>query len=169
MHNSNEPTDKKVQLEDLLRFKQAEQPDAAYWSRFDRELHQRMLHTLVKKDPLYRQVLRAFTGKLFPVGMLATATAALAIVVGLPSPQSVSTSQPVLVTLPASAEASVVSISHVEVVDYAIDAISVGEADFQRDFGMDRMESSELSQADYSVQDVAAPRSGGPMLASLTF
>lgn len=169
MLKPNESTDNKnLQLEDLLRFKQAERPDAAYWSRFDRELHQRMLHTLVKKDPLYRQVLRAFTGKLFPVGMLATATAALAIVVGVPSTQPVPTTQPALASQPASLESSNVSISHVEVVDYAIDAISVGEGDFQRDFGMDRMEASDLSQADYSVQD-AASRAGGAMLASLTF
>ena len=168
MLKPNESTDKDVQLEDLLRFKQSERPDAAYWSRFDRELHQRMLHTLVKKDPLYRQVLRAFTGKLFPVGMLATATAALAIVVGLPSTEKVQAAQPAFADLPHSSEASVVSISNIEVVDYAIDSISVGEGEFQRDFGMDRMETSELSQEDYSVQD-AASRAGGAMLASLTF
>ena len=169
MHKSNEPTDKKVQLEDLLRLKQAERPDAAYWSRFDRELHQRMLHTLVKKDRLYRQILRGLTGRLFPAGLLATATAALAIVVGLPTTEQAPVGQPAYVALSQTADAPVVSISNVEVIDYTIEAIGVGEADFQRDFGMDRMEASILPQTDYSVQDAAAPRTGGAVLASLTF
>ena len=69
MLKPNESTDNKnLQLEDLLRFKQAERPDAAYWSRFDRELHQGMLHTLVKKDPLYPASPSRFHRKVVPGG-----------------------------------------------------------------------------------------------------
>ena len=164
-----------VQLEDLLRFKQAERPDAAYWNRFDRELHQRMLKTLVKKDPFYRQVFRGLTGRLFPAGLLASATAALALLALAPifEPSSVAVPVPVPVPLAASsprvpAADSAVPVPGVEVVDYAIDSISVGEGDFQQDFGMDRVEATGFTQADYSVQEAAA-RTGGAMLASLTF
>lgn len=162
-----------VQLEDLLRFKQAERPDAAYWNRFDRELHQRMLKTLVKKDPFYRQVFRGLTGRLFPAGLLASATAALALLALAPIFEPSSVAVPVPVPLAAStprvpAPDSAVPVPGVEVVDYAIDSISVGEGDFQQDFGMDRVEATGFTQADYSVQEAAA-RTGGAMLASLTF
>ena len=73
LNHKKDLTKKDLQLEELLRFKRAERPDEAYWNRFDRELHQRMLQTLVKKDPFHRQVLRAFAGKRFPVGLLTAA------------------------------------------------------------------------------------------------
>ena len=48
------------QLEALLRLKRSENPDAQFWERFDAELHQRMLRTLVQKEPWYRQLYYAF-------------------------------------------------------------------------------------------------------------
>lgn len=55
---------KKIQVEDLLRMKRAERPDPAFWERFDRELHERMLQTLVKKEPWYLQTFRALSGRI---------------------------------------------------------------------------------------------------------
>ena len=63
------------QLEALLRLKRSENPDAQFWERFDAELHQRMLRTLVKKEPWYRQLYYAFLRpkvQLFCAASLAT-------------------------------------------------------------------------------------------------
>ena len=45
------PSDKKspVSIEDLLRLKTAERPDAEFWSHFERELRQKQLTALVRK------------------------------------------------------------------------------------------------------------------------
>lgn len=196
LNHKKDPTKKDLQLEELLRFKRAERPDEAYWNRFDRELHQRMLQTLVKKDPFHRQVLRAFAGKRFPVGLLTAATAAVALVAIGPFSQhqpsiymegflAASTPQSAVAAPLGSADADADAdamnptnaanaanaanvVEGVEFVDYTIESIGVGEETFQQDFGMDRMVAAELSQADYSFQE-AAPRSGRTMLASLTF
>ena len=53
-HSQQPETD--IDLDQLLRLKRSERPDDAFWSQFDRELHQRMLQTLVKRDPWYVQV-----------------------------------------------------------------------------------------------------------------
>ena len=58
MADTNNAHDKEVKVEDLLRLKRAERPSEAFRNTFDRELHQRMLQTLVKKDPWYVQGLR---------------------------------------------------------------------------------------------------------------
>ena len=66
----------KPQLEALLHLKRSEKPDAQFWERFDSELHQRMLQTLVKKEPWYRQSYYAFLRpkvQLFLAASLATA------------------------------------------------------------------------------------------------
>jgi hypothetical protein len=49
-----------LQVDALLRLKRLEKPDAQFWERFDAELHQRMLQTLVQKEPWYRQLYYAF-------------------------------------------------------------------------------------------------------------
>lgn len=59
-------------VEALLRFKRAEKPDAAFWGRFDAELHQRMLQTLVKKEPWYRQFYYAMLAPKAQLGMAAS-------------------------------------------------------------------------------------------------
>ncbi|NBB78168.1 MAG: hypothetical protein GVY36_01800 [Verrucomicrobia bacterium] len=64
MPDSNQARQNEVKVEDLLRLKRAERPDATFWNHFDRELHQRMLQTLVKKDPWYVQVMRGLTGRI---------------------------------------------------------------------------------------------------------
>jgi ribosomal protein S10 len=66
------------QVETLLRLKRSENPDAQFWERFEAELHQRMLRTLVQKEPWYRQLYYAslrpkvqlfFTASLATVGV----------------------------------------------------------------------------------------------------
>lgn len=45
-----------VDVGDLLRLKRHERPDEAYWARFDRELHEKTLRTLVKQRPQARSI-----------------------------------------------------------------------------------------------------------------
>lgn len=81
-HNSRH---KEVKVEDLLRLKRAERPDDAFWNSFDRELHQRMLQTLVKKDPWYVQVLRGVTGRIAQTTAVGAAAALLAVMLVRPA------------------------------------------------------------------------------------
>ena len=83
MAHTNNAHEKEVKVEDLLRLKRAERPSEVFWNTFDRELHQRMLQTLVKKDPWYVQVLRGVSGRIARTA--AVAAAVLAAVVMRPA------------------------------------------------------------------------------------
>ncbi len=84
-HNSHQNHQKEVKVEDLLRLKRAERPDDAFWNTFDKELHQRMLQTLVKKDPWYVQLLRAVSGRIAQTTAVGAAAAFLALMVVRPA------------------------------------------------------------------------------------
>ena len=49
-----------VSVEDLLRVKCCERPDAVVWSTFQRELHEKSLKTLVAKPSLFDRLLNRF-------------------------------------------------------------------------------------------------------------
>lgn len=85
MANINKAREKEVKVEDLLRLKRAERPDDAFWDTFDRELHQRMLQTLVKKDPWYVQLLRGVSGRIAQTVTVGAAAAFLAMIVVRPA------------------------------------------------------------------------------------
>jgi hypothetical protein len=85
MADTNNAREKEIKVEDLLRLKRAERPDANFWNTFDRELHQRMLQTLVKKDPWYVQVLRAVSGRIAQTTAIGAAAACLALVLVRPA------------------------------------------------------------------------------------
>jgi hypothetical protein len=85
MADTNSAHDKEVKLEELLRLKRAERPSEAFWNTFDRELHQRMLQTLVKKDPWYVQVLNGISGRMAQTAAVGAAAAFLAIMVVRPA------------------------------------------------------------------------------------
>lgn len=79
MANKHNQSSEKPSLEEVLRFKQAEQPTEAFWNQFDRELHQRMLRTLVKKDPWPIQLMRGLTGRMAQTSAVAAVVAFLAV------------------------------------------------------------------------------------------
>jgi hypothetical protein len=85
MAHLNKAHQKEVKLEELLRMKRAEKPDKAFWSDFDRELHQRMLRTLVRKDPWYIQLLRALSGRISQTTAVVAAAAVVAMMVVRPA------------------------------------------------------------------------------------
>jgi len=85
MADINKAQEKEVTVEDLLHLKRAERPDEAFWGTFDRELHQRMLQSLVKKDPWYVQVLRGVSGRIAQTTAVGAAAAFLAAVMLRPA------------------------------------------------------------------------------------
>ena len=85
MADINSAHKKEVKVEDLLRLKRAERPSEVFWDTFDRELHQRMLQTLVKKDPWYVQVLRSVSGRIAQTAAVGAAAAFLALMVMRPA------------------------------------------------------------------------------------
>ena len=85
MADTNNSHEKEVKVEDLLRLKRAERPGEVFWNTFDRELHQRMLQTLVKKDPWYVQVLRGVSGRIAQTAAVGAAAVFLALMVMRPA------------------------------------------------------------------------------------
>lgn len=85
MADTNNAHQKEVKVEDLLRLKRSERPDQAFWSNFDRELHQRMLQTLVKKDPWYMQLIHGLSGRIAQTAAVGAAAAFLAMMVVRPA------------------------------------------------------------------------------------
>ena len=85
MADINSAHKKEVKVEDLLRLKRAERPGEVFWNTFDRELHQRMLQTLVKKDPWHVQVLRGVSGRIAQSAAVGVAAVLLAMMVVRPA------------------------------------------------------------------------------------
>lgn len=85
MADTNNSHEKEVKVEDLLRLKRAERPGEVFWNTFDSELHQRMLQTLVKKDPWYVQVLRGVSGRIAQTVAVGAAAVFLALMLMRPA------------------------------------------------------------------------------------
>ena len=162
-----------INVGDLLRLKRSERPSDQFWNEFDRELHQRMLQALVKKDPWYLQVMRAFSGRILQSTAIAAAAVVIAMVVVRPVfqpitvPNSVAVAQaPVLEVLSASVEVAMAELSLAEVVglatvpDYQTDVISVeaasSDVNFVRDFGMASIQVALYDASVYSTESAHA-------------
>lgn len=164
---------KKVSVEELLRLKRAERPDDVFWGDFDRELHQRMLQTLVKKDPLHLQVWRALSGRFTQSVGVACAAAVLALMVVRPAfirtaPTNVSVAQAqhtvTSVAAPVEVAMSELDVSSIEAArDYRIEGITADvespDAAFTRDFGMEGF--ALALDGDYSSDAASARPSFG--------
>lgn len=165
MADKNNAHDKEVQVEDLLRLKRAERPSEAFWNTFDRELHQRMLQTLVKKDPWYVQALRGISGRIAQTAAVGAAAAFLAMMIVRPAL--------VDTTAPTSNEAQFVQVAvvnasqDVEVAisdldptltpDYQIEAISgsITDSGYANEYAPDSFEVASYD-SDVYVMDTAA-------------
>lgn len=181
--SSNQPS-----LEELLRFKRAERPNEAFWDRFDSELHQRMMRTLVKKDPWPVQLLRGLSGRIAQTTAVVGAAALIAMMVVRPALTSVeSGSSPVFahtastadgavaekrsvaapsaksgVPAPQSAEAAAISGA-----DYQIDVVSAAElsvaSGVSKEFHLDSIQVASYDTEVYTTDSAVA---GAPALAS---
>lgn len=85
MANSTKDSRHNVSLEELLRFKRTERPDEVFWEQFDSELHDRMMQTLVKKDPWLVQLMRGLSGRMARTTGIVAAAALLALMVVRPA------------------------------------------------------------------------------------
>ncbi|MBL9213912.1 MAG: hypothetical protein JNG83_00400 [Opitutaceae bacterium] len=76
---SHRPPPSKVTIEDLLKLKRAERPDAAFWAGFERELRQKQLSALLQKRPWWQQLPQFLARRAYiPVG--ATAVVAFTLI-----------------------------------------------------------------------------------------
>ena len=164
-HSNDPQTD--INLEDLLRLKRAERPSGEFWSDFDRDLNQRKLQTLVKKDPWYLQVLRGLTGRMSQSVGIAAAAALVAMLVVRPVfvstvPAGVSVADSAALESAATPVAVAVAeltysqaTSSASAHDYAHDVISADEAaqdaGYTRDFGMERIQVASYDAVAYSA------------------
>ena len=173
MADTNNAHDKEVKVEDLLRLKRAERPSEAFWNTFDRELHQRMLQTLVKKDPWYVQALRGLSGRIAQTTAVGAAAAFLAMMVV----------RPVFVntTAPSSNEAQFVQVAVVNALqvvevamsdledldptlapDYQIEAISglITDSGYANEYAPDSFEVASYDRDVYTMDTAAFAGAG---------
>jgi hypothetical protein len=72
---SQRPHTSKVTVEDLLRLKRAERPDAEFWSKFEVELRQKQLAALVERRPWWQSLPLLLNRRVYlPVGATAVLT-----------------------------------------------------------------------------------------------
>jgi len=153
-----------VKVEDLLRLKRLERPDQDFWGGFDRELHQRMLQALVKKDPWYVQIVRGLSGRLVQAAAFGTAAVALLAMMTLP-PASVDTVKSEAGTFVTAQSTKIDLINPSEIImpeaendwvaDYQIEAISADSFSsglgYTQDYSYDRIEVTAYDSAAYIV------------------
>lgn len=170
---SKTPSDK-PSLEELLRFKRAEKPDEAFWGRFDRELHQRMMQTLVKKDPWPVQLLRALSGRIAQTAGVCGAAALLAFAVIQPafisvseSPRGIELAQEATALSVAPTTPSIELPVQFSAADYRIDTVSTANLvvsnGVSSEYHLDRIQLANYSTDVYTTDSVI---SGGGVFAS---
>ena len=152
-----------VKVEELLRLKRLERPNQDFWSSFDRELHQRMLQALVKKDPWYVQIVRGLSGRLAQATVAGAAAAFLAIMILRPA--LVDSVQPEAGTFVTQKSSEIILSDPSEiampeagsdwVADYQIEAISAdssgSDLGYTQDYLHDRIEVTAYDRAAYIV------------------
>ena len=168
MADTNNAHEKEVKVEDLLRLKRAERPNEAFWNTFDRELHQRMLQTLVKKDPWYVQVLHGISGRIAQTAAVGAAAAFLAIMVVRPafvnatatSNKGAQFTQEAVASAPQVVEVAMSDLEDLDSIltpDYQIEVISSSITDpgYANEYAPDSFEVASYDSEVY-VMDAAA-------------
>ncbi len=162
MPNTNDHKSDKPSLEELLRFKRAEQPDEAFWERFDTDLHQRMLQTLVKKDPWLVQLMRGLSGRLAQTAAVGAAAAVMALFVVRPALDTLDESHSAALAeaqAEAPAESNQIPADNASAefaaADYAIDVVSADDvrpgAGVTQEFHLDSIQVASYDAEVYST------------------
>ena len=163
MADTNNTKKEIVKVEDLLRLKRLERPDQDFWSSFDRELHQRMLQALVKKDPWYLQIIRGLSGRFAQATAVGAAAAFLAMMILRPAfvdsiqpeARTFVTEQSSEITLSDPTAIAMSEAGNDWVADYQIEAISADSSDsdlgYTQDYSHDRIEVTAYDSAAYIV------------------
>lgn len=173
MLDSNQAHENKVQVEDLLRLKRAERPDMNFWNEFDRDLHQRMLQTLVRKDAWYIQLMRGLTGRIAQTSAVGAAAALIALLALRPA--SIDETQPgkayfangaTTATLEAEQTHGILSklpeFDLAAVMDYRIEAISsrAEDAEYTAEYALDSFEVASYGREAYTSDSASFALSG---------
>jgi hypothetical protein len=164
-HSNDPQTD--INVEDLLRLKRSERPSEDFWSDFDRDLHQRMLQTLVKEDPWYARILAGLTGPMAQSIGIAVAAVLVAMLVVRPVfVRPVATDVSVAKSISDDVRAVSAQVAQVELPfsegtgavdsrDYGIEVISadvaVLDAGYTREFALETMQVAAYDAMAYSA------------------
>ena len=172
MADTNNSHEKEVKVEDLLRLKRAERPCEVFWNTFDRELHQRMLQTLVKKDPWYVQVLRGVSGRIAQTAAVGAAAAFLALMVMRPALVDSTRANGAYLALQKnasdfvnSAPSVAAAISDLDsnlIPDYQIEAISgsITDSGYANEYSPDSFELASYDRDVYAMDSVSLAGTG---------
>ena len=172
MADTKNSHEKEVKVEDLLRLKRAERPGEVFWNTFDRELHQRMLQTLVKKDPWYVQVLRGVSGRIAQTAAVGAAAAFLALMVMRPALVDSTRAnganlalQKNALDLVNSAPSVAAAISDLDsnfIPDYQIEAISgsITDSGYANEYSPDSFELASYDRDVYAMDSVSLAGTG---------
>ena len=175
MADTNNSHEKEVKVEDLLRLKRAERPGEVFWNTFDRELHQRMLQTLVKKDPWYVQVLRGVSGRIAQTVAVGAAAVFLALMVMRPALVDSTRAngangaylalQKNALDLVNSAPSVAAAISDLDsnlIPDYQIDAISgsITDSGYANEYSPDSFELASYDRDVYAMDSLSLAGTG---------
>ena len=175
MADTNNAHKKEVKVEDLLRLKRAERPGEVFWNTFDRELHQRMLQTLVKKDPWYVQVLRGVSGRIAQTAAVGAAAVFLALMVMRPSLVDSTRANGAngaylalqknaldLVNSAPSVDAALSDLDSNLIPDYQIEAISgsITDSGYANEYSPDSFELASYDRDVYAMDSVSLAGTG---------
>ena len=172
MADTNNSHEKEVKVEDLLRLKRAERPGEVFWNTFDRELHQRMLQTLVKKDPWYVQVLRGVSGRIAQTAAVGAAAVFLALMVMRPALVDSTRANGANLALQKNALDLVNSVPSVDpamsdldsnlIPDYQIEAISgsITDSGYANEYSPDSFELASYDRDVYAMDSVSLAGTG---------
>ena len=172
MADTNNSHGKEVKVEELLRLKRAERPGEVFWNTFDRELHQRMLQTLVKKDPWYVQVLRGVSGRIAQTAVVGAAAAFLALMVMRPALVDSTRANGAHLTLQKTALDLVNSTPSVDaamsdldsnlIPDYQIEAISgsITDSGYASEYSPDSIGLASYDRDVYAMDSVSLAGTG---------
>ena len=168
MADTNNSHEKEVKVEELLRLKRAERPGEVFWNTFDRELHQRMLQTLVKRDPWHVQVIRGVSGRIAQTAALGAAAVFLAMMVvrpafvntAAPSGNEAQFAQEAVVNAPQVVEVAMFELEDLDPTltpDYQIEAISgsITDSGYANEYTPDSFEVASYDR-DVYMMDTAA-------------
>ena len=175
MADTNNSHEKEVKVEDLLRLKRAERPGEVFWNTFDRELHQRMLQTLVKKDPWYVQVLRGVSGRIAQTAAVGAAAVFLALMVMRPALVDSTRANGAngaylalqknaldLVNSAPSVDAAMSDLDSNLIPDYQIEAISgsITDSGYANEYSPDSFELESYDRDVYAMDSVSLAGTG---------
>ena len=172
MADTNNSHEKEVKVEDLLRLKRAERPGEVFWNSFDRELHQRMLQTLVKKDPWYVQVLRGVSGRIAQTAAVGAAAVFLALMVMRPALVDSTRANGAYSALQKDAsdlvnsaplvDAAISDLDSNLIPDYQVEAISgsITDSGYANEYSPDSFELASYDRDVYAMDSVSLAGTG---------